>query len=241
MSLIILLTVVCMVTYTFEIIFGLAGTIMMITVMSHFMDTKTLVIYSILPQILTGSIGLLRSPRTVEIRFLAGMVTFASIGAVFGLYLFYYFSVQVFHTLLTSVIILFGLYLVTAHKNPRLSPVINRSLDTLAGTSQALFGISGPIAMTRLMASFDEKIRIRNYALAFFLSMNLFRGGGYLLNKTVTAEIGEMMLYSAPFLMVTLWFSNHLHLHVNEQLFKRVVSWMILLGGVTMFINSPVE
>jgi hypothetical protein len=37
------LTVVCILTYTFEIIFGLAGTIMMLMVMTFFFDTKTLV------------------------------------------------------------------------------------------------------------------------------------------------------------------------------------------------------
>ena len=66
MPLILILTIVCVVTYTFEITFGLAGTILMVVVMSHFYDTQTLVIYSILPQILVGTIGLIRSPKNVS-------------------------------------------------------------------------------------------------------------------------------------------------------------------------------
>lgn len=241
MSIIPLLTLVCMVAYTIEIIFGLAGTILMVTTMSYFIDTRSVVIYSILPQILVATIGLYRSPRTVELRFLAGMVAFASLGAAAGLYLFYYFSAQWFHLLLSSVIVIFGLYLVTSHKRVRLGPWSNRALDTLAGASQALFGISGPIAMTRLLGSFDNKTLIRNYALAFFLSLNMFRAGGYLINGTITPDIVEMMLYTAPVLAITLWYSNHLHFHINETLFKKAISWMILLGGVVMFFNTPVQ
>jgi len=66
MELILLLTVVCAVTYTFEIVFGLAGTIMMLMVMTFFFDAKVLVIFSLMPQILAAFIGLYRSPRTVE-------------------------------------------------------------------------------------------------------------------------------------------------------------------------------
>jgi uncharacterized membrane protein YfcA len=239
MSTIALLTLVCAITYTFEIVFGLAGTIMMVMVMAFFINTKTLVIYSILPQIMVGTIGLMRSPKTVELGYLARMVAFASVGGVIGLYVFYYVSADLFHTLLASAITVFGAYLVFWPGKLGLNNPLRYVLDTLAGASQALFGISGPIAMTRLLGTFNEKLVIRNYALAFFLSMNIFRGLGYLYNGTITADIGYMMAVSAPVLAVVLWYSNHLHLHVNERVFRTVVAWIILLGGVSMLLNSP--
>ena len=238
LTLIIVLTLVCAITYTFEITFGLAGTILMLMVMSSFIDTKVLVIYSILPQILVATIGLYRSPRTVNIRFLAGMILYASVGSVLGLYLFYYFSPEVFQQLLALAITLFGLYLVTASRSFKIPRPVQRMLDTLAGVSQAMFGISGPIAMTRLLGSFDNKLVIRNYALAFFLSLNMIRAGSYLAHDTITVEIAHAMLISGPVLAVVLWYSNRLHMHVNEVLFRRVVSWMILLGGVSLLIRG---
>ncbi|MDH5648073.1 MAG: sulfite exporter TauE/SafE family protein [Gammaproteobacteria bacterium] len=232
-----LLIVVCMVTYTVEIIFGLAGTILMIMVMSFIIDTKTLVIFSALPQILVGTIGLSRSQKTVKLDFLLSMVIFASVGAVFGLYLFYLVPVSSFQYWLAAAITVFGFYLVFFPGKLALPFWLARLLDTLAGTSQALFGISGPIAMTRLLATFDSKIQIRNYALAFFLSMNLFRVSGYVWNGTLTNDILLMMAWAAPFLMATLWLANHLHLKVNERLFRRVVAWLILLGGISLFLH----
>ncbi len=232
-----LLVLVCVLTYSFEIVFGLAGTILMLTVLSLWFDAKVLVIYSVLPQILVAGIGLARSPRTVNTRFLLGMLAFAGVGAMLGLYLFYQFPSRLFQLLLASAITLSGAYLVAASGRLRLSPAGARTLDFTAGLSQALFGISGPIAMTRLLATFNDKTVVRNYALAFFLALNLLRAAGYLGNGTFTPQIGYMMLVSAPFLVVALWFSNHLHFKINERLFRRVVAWIILLGGTTLFFR----
>ncbi len=231
----VLLTVVCVLTYTFEIVFGLAGTILMLPLLSFLYDTKTLVIYSVLPQILVAVIGLIRSPKKVDARFMAGMLFFAGLGAVAGFVLFYYFSANVFQILLASAISAAGLFLVIAPHRTHFGPTGMRVLDTLAGTSQALFGISGPIAMTRLLATFKEKATVRHYAFAFFLAMNGLRATEYLFHGTYTDQIVEMMVFSAPFLAVTLWFSNQLHLHINERVFRQVVSWMILFGGLTLF------
>ena len=166
---------------------------------------------------------------------MAGMLFFAGLGAIAGFALFYYFSADVFQMLLASAISAAGLFLVIAPHKARFGSKGMRTMDTLAGTSQALFGISGPIAMTRLLATFKEKAVVRHYAFAFFLAMNTLRAVEYLIHGTYTAEIMEMMVFSAPFLAITLWFSNQLHLRINERTFRRVASWMVLFGGLMLF------
>ncbi|MHB8346983.1 MAG: TSUP family transporter [Acidiferrobacterales bacterium] len=232
-----IVTLVCSLTYSFEIVFGLAGTILMLATLTLLYSAKTLVIYSVLPQILAGTIGLARSPRTVRLGFLGGMLAFASLGGAIGLFLFYRVPASVFHYLLATLITLAGLHLVMGPRRLRLHPAGGRVLDTLAGMSQALFGISGPIAMTRLLATFSDKTIVRNYALAFFLALNILRTAGYLLAHTITPQIGRLMLYSGPFVATALWFSNHLHFRVNETLFRRVAAWIILASGLSMFLH----
>ncbi len=236
-ELIVLLTLVCVITYSFEIIFGLAGTIMMVMVMSFFVDAQTLVIYSVLPQILVATIGLYRTPGHTDRKVLLNMLAFAAFGAAAGLMLFYYFSPDIFRFLLAGAITIFGVYLVAAPGKLKMPPLVEKALDTFSGVSQGLFGISGPIVMTRLLATFDNKTVIRNNALAFFLVLNLVRVGGYGINDTISDDIFRAMLWSAPVLMVTLWFANHLHFKVNEIWFRRVVAWVILLGGVSLFLR----
>ena len=231
----IILTIVCALTYTFEIVFGLAGTILMLPLLSFLFPVKTLVVYSVLPQILVAVIGLVRSPIKIDRNFLAGMLLFAFMGAVAGFALFYYLSAGTFQMLLAAAITAAGLFLVIAPHRARFNPAGMRVMDTLAGTSQALFGISGPIAMTRLLATYRDKNTVRHHAFAFFLVMNCLRASEYAVHGTYTDEILWMMLVSGPFLAITLWFSNQLHLHINEQVFRKVVAWMILLGGLSLF------
>lgn len=237
MSLIVLLTVVCVITYIFEIVFGLAGTILMLVIMNYFMDAKTLVIYSVLPQILVAVIGLWRAPKNINPLEFGKMLAFASVGAVLGLYLFSRFSLELFRTLLAFAILGFGAYLVITPQRIRMPAPLQRVLDVAAGASQALFGISGPIAMTRLLSTYDDKLLIRNYALAFFLATNVLRTGSYIVNGSFTPAILEMMAISAPFLIIALWSTSHWHTKVNHLWFRRVVSWAILLGGIMMVIT----
>jgi uncharacterized membrane protein YfcA len=232
-----LLTITCCITYTFEIVFGLAGTVLLLTALTWLYDAKTLVIFSTLPQILVATIGLARSPRTVRLPVIAGMLGFAALGGVVGLYLFYRAPLGVFQVLLASMITLSGLWLVLAPGKQKFSSPVARSLDALGGASQALFGISGPITMTRMLATFSDKTTVRNYALAFFLATNLFRVGGYVLNGTFTPAIFEMMLVTGPFIALTLWYTHRLHFHVDERRFRQIVAWVILFGGVSLFFR----
>lgn len=232
-----LLILVCALTYTFEIVFGLAGTIMMVAIMSLIYEPKTLVVYSVLPQILVAGIGLWRSPRVVRWGSLTAMLAAAGLGMAVGLWIFYRVGDEQFRILLASAITIFGVYLVWVPVPPPLPAWARRLMDALAGASQALFGISGPVAMTRLLATYRDKTVVRNYALAFFLAMNLVRAGSYLWEGTLSGEVAAMMAWSAPVLAVTLWHANHLHFRVNEFWFRRVVAWVILLGGLSLYVH----
>lgn len=234
-----------MATYTFEIVYGLAGTILMLFIMSFFFDIKILVVYSTLPQILVAAIGLWRSPRTVALPALAHMLIFALLGSLVGMYLFNLFSTRLFHYMLAATISLFGIYLVLTPKIHALRRPWLHTLDFIGGISQQLFGLSGPVAMTRIMSTWHDKTTIRNYAFAFFLVLNLVRLASYVLQDIgsstpkLTNDLLTMMAWSAPIFCVTFWYANHLHFKVNDKHFKKTLSWIILLGGLALFINPP--
>ncbi len=99
--------------------------------------------------------------------------------------------------------------------------------------------------MTRLMGTTQGKTVIRNYAFAFFLSLNIVRLGSYIIqsianpdNAVLSQPILLAMLISAPLLVVVLWQAHHLHFKINESLFKKVVSWIILLGGLQLLYKA---
>ncbi|MFH1012265.1 MAG: sulfite exporter TauE/SafE family protein [Candidatus Peregrinibacteria bacterium] len=239
MSSLVLLVAVCAVTYSFEIVFGLAGTILMLPVLSFFFDVKTLVVYSVLPQMLVGliALGTSYSYKTIDFTFFFKILAFAFLGAGVGIILFESLPLSVFRLVLATAITLSGLYMVFKPKHFKLGRYTVRFLDFIAGISHTLLGISGPIVATRLVGTFTDKTEIRNYTLAFFLSMNVVRLGGYLVRDTITPAISNMMLWSAPFLIVVLLFANRLHYKISNLWFHRVVAFVILLSGIILFFK----
>lgn len=231
-----LLITVCALTYSFEIVFGLAGTIMMLPIMGFFIDGKTLVIYSLLPQVLTTTIALSRSYKKSNLRIFFSMLALAAVGGAIGGYFFVQIPQETFRRMLAVVIVLAGIFLIVS-PNFRINKTGNRILDFSAGLSHALFGISGPIVMTRLLGTFEDKTLIRNNALMFFCGLNIIRAVYYFTNGSITPDIQKMFLISAPFLIPTLFFAERLHFKINDVIFKRVVAWIILFSGIVYLIK----
>ncbi|MDA8140416.1 MAG: sulfite exporter TauE/SafE family protein [Desulfobacteraceae bacterium] len=227
---------VCALTYSFEIIFGLAGTIMMLPILGFFFDSKTLVIYSLLPQLLVAGIALTRSHQKLDLRLLWPMLALAALGGLAGSYFFIQIPQEIFRRLLAATIIAAGIFLIIGPRF-RLGPVTQRVLDFLAGVSHALFGISGPIVMTRLLGSLEDKTMIRNSALFFFSGLNCVRAVYYLLHGSITAQIQHMFVVSAIFLIPILMTAERLHFKLNDLLFKKVVAWIILFCGVVYMLR----
>lgn len=237
MTALLILALVCALTYGIEIVYGLAGTILMLPVMGFWFPEKTLVIYSVMPQILVAVIGLAYSPRVVDLRYLGGMVLVATAGLLFGMWTFFRLDEGVYRRLLALMFLATGVWLLRTPHGFRFKPAAARALDLLGGVSQGLFGISGPIMMTRLLGSFDAKTVVRNYALAFFLVMNLSRTAGYVARGSLDREILLMMLATAPALIGAAFVGNRLHHRVSERGFRTVVAWLIVVGGVVMLFR----
>ena len=231
-----LLVAVCALTYSFEIVFGLAGTILMLPVLGFVFDSKTLVVYSLLPQLLVAGIALLRSHRKLDLKLLISMLGMAALGSILGGLCFSWIPLPVFRRMLAAVIMSAGIFLIVSPRF-QLGKIGTRVLDFSAGVSHALFGISGPIVMTRLLGSQADKTMIRNSALCFFSGLNCIRAGYYLANGQITPQILKMFLVSTPVLIPVLFFAQGLHFKINDILFKKVVSWVIFFCGLIYLLR----
>jgi len=234
----IILVGVCAITYAVEIVFGLGGTVLMIPVLRWWFPEKTLVVFSVLPQILVAVIGLAASPWVINLRFLLRVLLFATAGAVLGLVVFHQMNSALYAQCLALVLIATGLYLFYRPAHVRAGAGTGHVLDTSAGFAQGLFGISGPISMTRFLGTFDNKTVVRNYGFAFFLTLNLVRAAGYTISGQFDQQIATMMLVATPVLGIVLWFANRWHFRLSEQGFRRMAAGLIVIGGLSLFFRT---
>lgn len=236
-ALVIAITITSILAFSFEIVFGIAGTILLIMILGFFIDVRLLVVYSLMPQLLVEVIALGRSPKNIDLKVLSAMLAYGAIGALAGAIAFNILPHDYFKYALSTMITFFGVLLIMTPGKLKLPVAIQRLLDVLAGMSQTLFGMCGPLVMTRLLSTFTDKTMIRNYGLGFFLGVNSYRAIAYAIDGSITLEIAKIMVYSAPFLIIALWNANHLHFKINDKIFRRVIAWVIFIGGISMFMS----
>jgi len=206
--------------------------------LSWWFPEKTLVVFSVLPQILVAVIGLIASPWVIQWNFLIRVLAFALVGAIAGLLVFNHMSAALYAQCLALMLVATGLHLFYRPSPLRVSVSTGHALDTGAGFAQGLFGISGPISMTRFLGTFDDKTVVRNYGFAFFLTLNLVRAVGYTVSGQFDRQALFMMLAAAPVLMLVLWFANRWHFKLSDRGFRRVAAGLIVLGGVSLFARA---
>lgn len=236
----ILLILVCSITFSFEIVFGLAGTILMVTIMSMFIDPKILTIYSILPQVLVAVIALLKSYKSIEFKNVFIMIIIASVGVIIGSRFFKEISPKTFEALLAIVITAAGIFMIIS-PGFNINKTVQKIMDFSSGLSHSIFAISGPIVMTRLLGTYEDKSKIRTSAFMFYLGINIARIINYTINKTVTPEIWKMFYISAPFLIIVLYFADKLHVKIKNETFKKYVAWIVLFSGIYMLAKCLIK
>ena len=237
---IIILIIVCAITFSFEIVFGLAGTILMITIMSIFIDSRILIIYSILPQVLVALIALGKSYKNIDFKNIFQMILVASLGVIIGTFFFKGISHETFEILLALIITGAGIFMIIS-PSFNINKTTQKIMDFSSGLSHSIFAISGPIVMTRLMGSYSDKTKIRNSAFMFYLGINIVRIINYTINNTVTPEIFKLFYISAPVLIVVLFFADKLHFKIKNDTFKKNVAWIIFFSGIYMLAKFLIK
>lgn len=228
------LIILCCLTYSFEIVFGLAGTVLVMPLASSLYDVKLVIVYLLLPQLLTGSLVVLPGFKTMQWKKFFEIFLFASFGAVFGVVFFKVLDQSILKLILASVIVACGVFTLSS-KSFSLSPVLQRIFDVVAGFFNALCGISGPIIATRMLGTFEDKTEVRNHLQLFFFSMNSFRLVGYLITDSIPKEVLPMWAWSFPFIVLALIVANRFHADLPNQVFKKVFSIVILFSGIWLF------
>lgn len=230
-----LLTLICCVTFSFEIVFGLAGTVLMMPVATLLYDPKTLVVFSLLPQLTTSSVALATSHRQVDWKSVLQMVLFASVGALIGVWVFQIISSELLKKILGLSIAGAGVFMLISPRL-KLSLTFQKLLDVSAGFFHAMIGISGPIVATRLVGSVEDKTSIRNQLLTFFLLINILRLVAYVVTDRISPEILKLWLVGGPFIILAVIFSNRFHYRVPNVAFKKVITFAIILSGIVLLI-----
>lgn len=106
-----------------------------------------------------------------------------------------------------------------------------------AGFVGALFGTGGPFYVIYLKLRKLNKMAFRATIAMIFLFDGAIRITGYGFTGFYSQELLMLALLSFPLLLIGLFLGHRIHLRIDQRLFSRLISALLLVSGLVLFVK----
>ncbi|MCK5684232.1 sulfite exporter TauE/SafE family protein [bacterium] len=111
-------------------------------------------------------------------------------------------------------------------------------IGLFSGLLGGLFGMAGPPLIIYFQFLNMNKTEFRNSLLSIFLVMSIMRVTIYSWESLITFNTFIWMLYILPFSITGLIIGNKLHKKIEEDLFKKLVTALLLILSISLIVKS---
>jgi uncharacterized membrane protein YfcA len=192
--------------------------------------------------ITSGVILVAKNWRSIDRRLFLLLLSGMLLGTALGTWVLLSFS----HEILKRVLgVLVGGWALTMllRREPE-APSLGRSLGSylapvsgfLGGTLGAMFSVNGPPIIIYLSHVLDEKQAFRATLYGIFFADACYKMILFTANGLLNREVFRFALIMAPFLVVGVLAGSRLQRLIDEDLFKRVVSGILVVTAVVLLI-----
>lgn len=215
---------------------GFGGALLMVPLLGLVWDIRLAIVVVTLIQLVTGTMLVMMSRRSVNRPILIPVLAWSVIGLVSGSLLLANLPVQWIARILGVVTILIGLVTlarrVTVPTTPgRSAGVITSVVGLVAGTLHGLIGTSGPVVVPYLQRVLPTPAQMRSTLLTYFLALDVLRTGGYLqLGLFSTEAVGRGALL-VPVAVAGSIIGSRMHIQVSDEVFRIAVSVLLIVSG----------
>lgn len=142
-------------------------------------------------------------------------------------------------TILGGVLILVGLtfLLLPLHARVQWSAWSAPPTGLVSGLLGGLFGIGGPPVIIYYQLSGVDKTVFRASLMAIFLFIAVIRVPSYIVGGLITEPRLWSALAVAPAVLLGAFAGSHIHIHLSESRFRRIVSAGLVLIGVLLLFR----
>jgi len=190
---------------------------------------------------LLHGISVWRYRRDIEYRLLWPFVAGGVLGVPVGVLALHHINLAVFRHLIGALMIAYSSYTLLRPRLPtlRFPPSAARSLDAAVGLAGGVLGglamLNGvlPTIWCTLRGWDKRRARYVYQPYILFTGMLVMLLAGINVN-TELSRVGLYLLVSLPALMAGLWVGLRVFDRMSEDLFRRLLSWLILASGVAL-------
>ena len=165
------------------------------------------------------------------------LIPFTLLGATTALYLFDTLESQTLSRLLGVFVILFAIYQLLPTPQVRGSRISSLPYGYLGGLMGTLFGIGGPFYVIYLTIRGLSSSQFRASFAAYFTLDATARLVGYGVLGFLSAPMWRMFAAVLPVAILALWIGGRLHVGLEPLAFKRIISGLLLVSGITLLLK----
>jgi len=213
---------------------GFANALILVPLLSLFLDIKIVVPIAALLGLVSGML-LLRGTRKEISKEFIFILIFVVIGTVIGTHLFVTSSPELLKTFLGIVIIIFSIQIFLNKTFKKINKWWGVFFGVLSGILGGMYSANGP----PLVIYFGNKLEKKSFratinAILFIgaIWINLL----YAARGVMTLEIIKLALMFLPALVVGIYLGSKVHYKINEVMFKRLVASILFVVGVAFIL-----
>ena len=169
------------------------------------------------------------------------IAVFVMLGIIPGTMLLRYGSPVGLKLLLGLVIIGLGIEMLTRKPGQgKANPVLRSVVSFCSGVTAGLFGID-LLFLAYLERVSPRRETFRSNVCFIFLLECVFRGIIYVTSGLFSRESLLLTLIALPAALLGMWIGGRLDRHVSDQLFRRVIIYVFILGGIRTTIYALIQ
>jgi len=203
-------------------------------------DIKFALAFTILLDLVSGSVMLYREKREVSTSVLSILVVGILGGAILGGLILPKIDFRILKKLFGVTVVLMAAHMFLQRDSRR--KMRNKRFwgflaGFTAGLTGVLFGVNGPPVVYYANQSCDSKRQLRATLYFVFLADSVFRTLTYAVTGVLGLQSVSFALLMVPFLFLGIIAGNRVHFNVSEKSFKRVITLIVLIVGLIAILR----
>ncbi|MCL1932316.1 MAG: sulfite exporter TauE/SafE family protein [Candidatus Azobacteroides sp.] len=242
LEILILVGLVVFITHTLEAITGFGCTVLALPLVIFLMKDleKAKIVLTIIAWILAVYFVITKF-KYINRKQFGIIILFAGIGLPIGMYIFKSLDAVIlvkilgYFIILSAIIQLYKIF-VPSSGSSNLPEYAGYAFLLTGGIVHGAFAAGGPLIVLYSSRKLPDKGQFRATMCLLWTILNTILMVQYFLEKKMTIEIGQDVLFLLPFLIAGIFVGEVIHKKVSEILFKKIVFISLLLVGITMVI-----
>lgn len=218
-----------------ESIFGFAGTIISLAILSFFFDIKEMIMLGIFAGSIASIFIFLSDRKSLNVKVYTRILLFGIPGLVLGTFFLKNFSSEIIIYIFAVFLFLFSGWTIWSPKF-HVPIILKPFVNFIGGTFGGIFGTPGPFFIAAMKEVFGDKSKMRTTLAALFLTLNILRTPLYIKDGILDFDKIIPFWWVVIPLFFTIWIGHKIHVKISERIFQIGVSVLLGIAGTSFLL-----